>query len=75
MKKVVLDADVIIHFTKGEYCNHYGIIYLTTNDFLFYGIQRGLFTQEEAASFIVNVRKKGSYPPIVDFKTYRCTKI
>lgn len=58
-----------------EYCNHYGIIYLTTNDFLFYGIQRGLFTREEAASFIVNVRKKGSYPPIVDFKTYRCTKI
>lgn len=58
-----------------EYCNQYGITYLTTNDFLFYAIQRSLITKEEAVSFIQNVRSMGSYPPIVDFDRYICNKL
>lgn len=58
-----------------EYCDQNGITYLTTNDFLFYAIQRKILTKAEAESFIRDVRNKGSYPPIVDFDSYICTKI
>ena len=57
------------------YCDEHGIIYLTTNDFLFYGICRGVITKNEASEFVSTVRAKGSFPPIVDFDTYICTKI
>ena len=58
-----------------DYCKQYGITYLTTNDFLFYAIQRSLITKEEAVAFIQNVRSMGSYPPIVDFDKYICNKL
>lgn len=127
--KIVLDADVIIHFAKGgklemlprilpemkefarliskdglalgrgesacmvyclyhhdvvgssntkdvtAYCDEKGITYLTTCDFLYYAIQRGLMTKAEADAFITEVRSMGSFPPIVDFDTYVCTKV
>lgn len=58
-----------------DYCDEYGITYLTTNDFLFYGIRRGIITKEQADDFINEVRSKGSCPQVVDFDTYVCTKI
>lgn len=58
-----------------DYCNQYGITFLTTNDFLFYAIQRSLITKEEAVAFIQNDRSMGSYPPIVDFDKYICNKL
>lgn len=126
--KIVLDADVIIHFAKGgrldllrsagemkeyarlisrdglalgrgesacmvyclyhhdvvgssntkdvtAYCEEKGITYLTTSDFLYYAIQRGLMTKAEADAFIAEVRRMSSFPPVVDFDTYVCTKI
>jgi hypothetical protein len=57
------------------YCNQYGITFLTTNDFLYYAIHRGLLTKEDAYDFIKKVRSMGSYPAIVDFDTYVCTKL
>lgn len=58
-----------------EYCNMYGITFLTTNDFLFYAIQRGLMTQNDAKEFIRKVISMGSNPPLVDFEKYVCTKL
>lgn len=58
-----------------DYCNEHGITFLTTNDFLFYGIKNGLMTIESATDFIQRVRALGSYPPIVDFSTYVCNKL
>ena len=49
------------------YCDEHGIIYLTTNDFLFYGICRSVITKNEASEFVSTVRAKGSFPPVVDF--------
>lgn len=57
------------------YCEENGITYLTTCDFLYYAIQRGLLTKVEANVFISEVRSMGSFPPKVDFDTYVCTKI
>ena len=58
-----------------NYCNEHGITYLTTNDFLFYAIQRGLLKKEDAEEFISIVISMGSNPPIVDFDQYICSKI
>lgn len=57
------------------YCEEKGITYLTTCDFLYYAIQRGLMTKAEADAFILGVRSMGSFPPVVDFDSYVCTKI
>jgi len=57
------------------YCEENGITYLTTCDFLYYAIKRGLMTKEEAEVFICEVRRMGSFPPIVDFDRYVCSKI
>ena len=57
------------------YCEEKGITYLTTNDFLYYAIRRGLMTVKEAETFVKDVRSKGSYPPIVDFEKYVCNKL
>ena len=57
------------------YCEEKGITYLTTCDFLYYAIQRGLMTKADAVAFISTVRSMGSFPPVVDFDTYVCTKI
>ena len=58
-----------------DYCNEFGITYLTTNDFLYYAIRRGLISKEDAAAFIQRVISLGSNPPVVDFDKYVCTKI
>ena len=58
-----------------SYCDEKGITYLTTCDFLYFAIQRGLMTRAEADAFIAEVRRLGSFPPIVDFDTYVCSKI
>lgn len=58
-----------------DYCNEHGITFLTTNDFLYYAIRRGLLSKEDANSFIKTVREMGSCPPVVDFDTYICTKL
>lgn len=57
------------------YCEENGITYLTTCDFLYYAIKRGMMTKEEADMFIREVRSMGSFPPIVDFDKYVCSKI
>jgi hypothetical protein len=57
------------------YCEENGITYLTTCDFLYYAIKRGLMTKEEAEVFICEVRRMGSFPPIVDFDRYVCSKL
>ena len=58
-----------------QYCQEHGIIFLTTNDFLFYAIKRGLISKGEADKFIRKVISMGSNPPIVDFDKYNCNKI
>ncbi|MDY3251679.1 MAG: hypothetical protein SOX61_01400 [Prevotella sp.] len=58
-----------------DYCDEYGINYLTTIDFLFYAIKRGIITKEEADEFIEKVRNKNSRLPNVDFSTYKCDKL
>ena len=57
------------------YCDEKGITYLTTCDFLYFAIQRGLMTKTEANAFIEKVRTAGSFPPIVDFDKYVCIKL
>ena len=53
-----------------DYCNRYGIVYLTTIDFLYYAVSRNLMNSDEAVGFIAEVRNKGSILPDVDFSTY-----
>jgi len=58
-----------------RYCDEHAITYLTTIDFLYYGIVRGVITKEEAVEFVNNVNAQGSKLPMVDFDTYLCNKI
>ncbi len=58
-----------------DYCDEFGITYLTTNDFLYYAILRGLISREEADAFIKRVISLGSNPPVVNFDKYVCTKL
>lgn len=58
-----------------NYCNEHDITFLTTTDFLFYAIKRELLTKDQAHSFIKKVRSLGSYPPVVDFEIYICSKL
>lgn len=58
-----------------DYCDEFGITYLTTNDFLYYAILRGLISREEADAFIKRVIRLGSNPPVVNFDKYVCTKL
>ena len=57
------------------YCEKHEIVYLTTIDFLFYGIQRKVITKDQANEFITTVNSMGSIVPQVDFDTYICSKI
>lgn len=56
-----------------DYCKANGITYLTTVDFLYLAIKKGLVTQTEAEQFIDTVRSKGSRLPDVDFCKYVCS--
>ena len=57
------------------YCEERGITYLTTLDFLYYAIQRGKMTKQEARVFVQKVIAAGSKLPDVDFDTYYCAKV
>lgn len=58
-----------------DYCDDYQITYLTTLDFLYYGIVRGGWTKADADAFIARVNAMGSKVPVVDFDTYACAKM
>ena len=58
-----------------DYCDKNGITYLTTIDFLFYAIQRGKMTKQDAYEFIKKVVDGGSRLPEVDFDTFVCVKL
>ena len=53
-----------------EYCEKQQITYLTTIDFLYYGIKRGRMSLEECEQFVKDVVAKGSKLPTVDFEKY-----
>ncbi len=58
-----------------QYCDDNGITYLTTIDFLFYAISRGVMSRDDAETFCQKVVAMGSKLPQVDFDTYFCDKI
>lgn len=58
-----------------DYCEEHQITYLTTTDFLYYGIRRGAWTRADADNFISRVNASGSKVPVVDFDTYVCGKM
>ena len=53
-----------------EYCNNNGISYLTTGDFLYYAIKRGMMTESDAAQLIADARAQGSNVPDFDYNTH-----
>lgn len=53
-----------------EYCENQQITYLTTLDFLYYGIKRGKLSVKECEQFVMDVVAKGSKLPMVDFEQY-----
>ena len=58
-----------------DYCKENKIVYLSTLDFLYYGIQRSVFSKEAAVEFIKLVNSQNSRVPEVDFNTYVCDKL
>ena len=58
-----------------DYCEEHQITYLTTTDFLYYGIRRGVWTKADADKFIAQVNDSGSKVPVVDFDTFVCDKM
>jgi predicted nucleic acid-binding protein len=58
-----------------EYCESNQMIYLTTIDFLYYAIQRGIMSIDDAHQFIEVVREKGSKLPDTDFYVFRSQAI
>lgn len=55
-----------------QYCEDHQITYLTTLDFLYYAIQKGEITHDEANKFIADVNSKDSKLPDIDMRTYKC---
>ena len=53
-----------------EYCEKQQITYLTTLDFLYYGIKKGKMTIKDCEQFVDDVVAKGSKLPKVDFEKY-----
>ena len=78
--KIILDADVLIHFAKAERLNmlpeilpeyeHVVLSTVYTIGFLYYGIKRGKMSLEECEQFVKDVVAKGSKLPTVDFEKY-----
>ena len=58
-----------------DYCKENKIVYLSTLDFLYYGIQRSVFSKDVAVEFIKQVNSQNSRVPDVDFDTYVCDKL
>ena len=53
-----------------EYCNNHGISYLTTGDFLYYAIKRGMMTESDATQLIADARAQGSNVRDFDYNTH-----
>lgn len=53
-----------------DYCESNGIAYLTTADFLYYAIKRGLMTQAQADQLIADARAQGSNVPDFDYNKH-----
>ena len=66
--KIILDADVLIHFA---YCEKEKISYLTTIDFLYYAYLGKLMSADECNEFIEVVNNKGSKLPNIDITKYK----
>ena len=58
-----------------DYCDEFKITYLTTIDFLYYGIERKIISKSDAEAFVDTVNSKGSRLPKVDFDRYSCGKL
>lgn len=58
-----------------SYCDEHKITYLTTIDFLYYGILKGVWSRKDAEDFVVSVNAKGSKLPQIDFGSYTCSKM
>ena len=58
-----------------NYCRDNRITFLTTIEFLYYGIVRSVITKEVAMDFIKQVNSQNSKLPDTDFDTFVCTKI
>ena len=55
-----------------EYCNQYGIQYLTTWDFLYYAYRKSYMTKSDIEEFVSKVRAAGSILPDQDIEAYVC---
>jgi len=53
-----------------DYCDKFQITYLTTIDFLYFAIKKGLMSVQEANQFVIDVRNNDSTLPFVDFNTF-----
>ncbi len=58
-----------------NYCRDNQITFLTTIEFLYYGIVRSVITKEVAMDFIKQVNSQNSKLPDVDFDTFVCMKV
>ena len=58
-----------------NYCRDNQITFLTTVEFLYYGVVRSVITKEAAMDFIKQVNSQNSKLPDIDFDTFVCTKI
>lgn len=89
IKKIILDADVIIHFYKAGHLGLLPQIYsnklyivkdvldeviLTTLDLLNRAYEKNLLDEGECDYFIYNVKSKGSRLPVNSIKEFRKLK-
>ena len=58
-----------------DYCRENKITFLTTVEFLYYGIVRSVITKSDAVEFIRLVNSQNSRLPEVDFDKFVCKKI
>ena len=70
--QIVLDADVIIHFSLGGYLHLLPKV-IPDCDFLYYAFKHGLMTKEEIDTFVQKVRSAGSILPDMDIDSYYCS--
>lgn len=55
-----------------DYCEENGIKYLTTLDFLYYAVKKGLLTEQEWDDFIKTILGKGGKLPPISYSDYKC---
>jgi hypothetical protein len=55
-----------------QYCDLHSIDYLTTMDFLFSALQKGLIRHKDCDDFISRVIHAGSKLPVIRMKDYKC---